>query len=163
MAAPNFSELIDRYLGQLEAVQSKFAELYREKDQALVSAKLTELEALSTREEYLCRALKHLAIEREKLLQLAQKCGHAVETLAALAEQVSDQNTGIVRNKRIIQCQGHAADLRRRTWSHWVVTQRSQAQYAALVDLIANRGKTAPTYDPARREGSEGSLIDASA
>jgi len=158
-----FAKAIDAFLTRLESRQSAFAEHYVDKDEALRTSQTKRLFEIAAREEQLCDDLRASALERNQILQAARGAKlptGSISELATALEGVSDNERRLKRIERVGQ---RAAELRRNTWSHWVVAQRSYAQYSALIDLIANRGKTAPTSSAGEGGHAEGSLMDASA
>ncbi|WP_310820512.1 flagellar export chaperone FlgN [Stratiformator vulcanicus] len=160
-----FAEAIDGFLDRIESRQSDFFTHYEEKDAALKASDAKRLLAFAAHEEQLCHELRASALERNQILQAARGGRLPTDSLKDLCESLTDAPANELRRQRIERVGTNAARLRQKTWSHWVVAQRSYAQYSALIDLIAHRGRQAPTYSAGEGEDgrSEGSLMDASA
>ena len=156
---------VRQFVQALEAVQDDQAELFRRKRAALAQARSAELQALADPEAELIRRMQKLLSRRQEILHDAARDGSQASSITALVEALpgNDLETPDLR-RRITRAKQRAEQFRRENLVHWIVAQRTHAHYTELIELIAHRGRRAPTYanGPAR-DPAGGALLDASA
>jgi hypothetical protein len=157
--AAGFRTSIGDYVSRLETLQSEMLALYRRKQAALASADIAALASTERPERDAADRLKALKAERHQFLVRAGQFGAKNDSLADVAVVVGCDPE---LHARIDRCRRRSTSLRREGWVHWVVAQRSLAQNAALIDLIAHHGDAPPTYEK-NTSHSGGALLDTSA
>src|SRR4029079_9563395 len=106
--------------------------------------------------------LQALLGRRNRLLERGRQQGLAFDTVSALAAAIAgDERAAFER--RFTQAQKGIAQLRHESWVHWIISHRCYNHYSELVDLIAQGGQTAPTYDKrlASTAAASGAVLDA--
>ncbi len=167
MAVAQILGEIQRLITALEATQSLLLELFARKHIALVEANAEELLRLAEAEALLAKQLAEHVQRRHQVLSAAQVAGLPSSGISELARAIVGGNAPEFL-ARIRHCQQIAARLRRESWVHWVVAQRSYTQHGQLLDLIAHSGERSPTYESgvgntSNHQGQGGVLFDASA
>lgn len=154
---------VAHFLTLLEATQQELLKLFERKRAAIKQGHVSRILQLAEEESRLVQQLQQHLQVREELLQTGLQAGYRVKSLTELVETITGGKTGELYS-RLQRVRERSAELRRESWVQWIVAQRSYKQYADLLDLIAHRGETAPTYETQRSGGSgSGALLDTSA
>ncbi len=157
-------EDIRRFLRGTLALQDEMSVLYRRKRIAMTEARAAELLQIADTETRLAKQLQVKLAERRQLLRESAEAGYpgntVQEVVSALGGEIRAELEPQVTRARQV-----ADDVRRETWIHWIIAQRTLGHYRDLLDLVAQCGRTSPTYS--RRPGQEisggGAILDASA
>lgn len=158
MSQSEMLQQIDQFITELDQTQHELSHLFEQKKTALTNAETEQLLNLSQQEAVITERLKSLLAQRGSLLKSAKEQGTAAETLMQLARTLSgNRNSPMLQ--RMQQTQTQANRLRRESWVHWIVAQRTFQQYNELVNLIANHGKKSATYEEKPDQQSSGSVI----
>lgn len=153
---------IRRFLRALDGTQERLADVLTEKRTALVEAQADRLEALSQSEQKLVHEMQAHLRRRAGLLQRARENRLPAGSIRELAAGLRGPDGERLR-AQLQQVRERAAELRRETWVHWIVSHRTYQHYGRMLDLIAHRGQAAPTYGgESNRDSSGGALLDAS-
>jgi len=158
MSQTKILQQIDQFITELDQTQNELGQLFDQKKTALSNAETQKLLQLSQQETGITERLKSLLVERSNLLQNAKEQGMAAETLMQLASRCSNNPQSQMLQK-MQNTQTRADRLRRESWVHWIVAQRTFQQYNELVNLIANRGRKSATYDEKPDSQSSGSVV----
>ncbi|MEO2030867.1 MAG: flagellar export chaperone FlgN [Planctomycetaceae bacterium] len=151
-----------RYLPALLATQKKLAELYARKQQALVEARLEVLQQLVQPElDLTCALQQHLRTRRD-LLRSARQAGLPHSNIRDLLPLMAASERADLEHM-VVDSQKLSRQLRRASSVHWIIARKSCQYYGEILELFANRGRTAPTYAAqSDRETSGGAILDAS-
>ncbi|HUG90773.1 MAG TPA: hypothetical protein VML55_08075 [Planctomycetaceae bacterium] len=155
--------LIPRFLADLEAAQSSLQALLAEKRRALTAADAAELERIGPLEAERVRELQVLLARRRRILEQAAAAGLSVESLAELVDRLGGGERAALQ-QQIERLRAGSEAVRRETWIHWTVAHSISSHYSELLELIANCGREAPTYEerPAASGPGGGAILDAS-
>ena len=154
---------IRQFLQVLEVIQDEQTTAFQAKRTALRTAKAPALRALAEQEADLTRRLQLQLACRQQILQKAAAAGLPAESLESVVAAASGSDSAVLQG-RIARARERSERIRRENLSHWIVAQRAFHHYTEMLDLIANRGRKAPTYGiGAPRESVGGAILDASA
>lgn len=149
-------------LSGLERTQGEIESLLSGKTEALRQMHASELQRIAGREQELSQTLRSVLLKRSYLLQQARSAGVPAVSLMELAGVIGKETRAPLL-ERIRQAQDQAGRIRRQNWTHWIIAHRCYSHYTDLLELIANRGETAPTYTRGRPAAVVGgALLDAS-
>ncbi|GAB4150892.1 MAG: hypothetical protein Tsb009_26000 [Planctomycetaceae bacterium] len=155
-------EEIGRLLPQLESAQNDLASHFEEKSNALRTANVPEILRLSEQEKTIVARLQSYLAKREEILNRARQAGHSSQSLEELIPMIAPEQGQplvemIARSKQMVE------ELRRQSWIHWIVSQRTFMHYSELLEFLAHGGKPAPTYcEKSNQQSGGGTLVDAS-
>lgn len=153
---------LERFARKLIDAQETLLQIMRRKRTALTTSDLAALEAIQVPEQEAAQQLQTLVSWRGTLLKSAQRGIGRFETLTDLAKSLSPaQSPPVIA--LFDQAQRLAIELRQESWVQWIITNRCCNFYSEVLELIAQGGKKAPTYDPAEWAQRGGALMDASA
>lgn len=151
-------EDIARLLTGLEATQAELLALFDRKRVALRKARANELLEIADAETALVGRLQAHVTERQRLLAEAGGC----ETIGVLLTRLDEPEDSDLQN-RLKTVRRNAENLRRESWVQWIVAQRAHRHYSDVLEIIAHRGGSSPTYSKNRNTGnSAGALLDTS-
>lgn len=151
---------IGQFLASLEATQTELSSLLEKKRAALVDARADELLRLSRIEADLTERLQGHLDSRRQILQQAEQSGSAAESIRQLVAESGGEHL----EPRLQRAERLAETLRRESWIHWIISQRTCRHYCDLLELIAHCGEAAPTYGRSlSRQTTGGAILDASA
>ena len=154
---------IETFLTSLEATQTELASLLEKKRAALTNARADELLRLSHIEADLAVRLQEHLDDRRRIIEQAEQRGSAAESIRHLVTQIGGEAASRLE-PRLQHAERLAKTLRRESWIHWIVAQRTCRHYGDLLELIAHCGETAPTYSRSpSRQTTGGAILDASA
>jgi hypothetical protein len=156
---------VRRYLRNLETTQGELEELYRDKRTALVEARAADLVRIADSETRLAAELKEQIGRRRRILQQSAQAGMPGDSIRNLVSSF-DSDARAELEPQMEKAQTTATQVRRESWIHFIIAQRSLHQYNDLMELIAHGGQKSPTYSRFRGQensGSGGSILDASA
>jgi hypothetical protein len=158
----DFRPEIRRMLTDLEAAQAALRDVLARKRRALQAADVVELERIGALEGECVRELQALLGRRRGILDQAG-AGHPAESITDLVERLDDADRPALR-RQIARIRAAADEIRRETWVHWIVTRSLSAHYGELLELIANCGREAATYEerPVAHTSAGGAILDAS-
>ena len=153
--------VVRRFLAELEAAQTGLREVLDRKGRALQAADAAELERIGDVEQQHVRGLQALLNRRRSILHQAGAAG--AESIADVVEQFGGSDQRELR-EQIGRIRAAADQIRRATWVHWIVARSMSSHYSELLELIANCGREAPTYEerPAAHASAGGAILDAS-
>jgi hypothetical protein len=131
------------------------------KGRALEAADAAELERIGEVEQQHVRDLQVLLNRRRNILD--QAGAGAAESITEIVEQFQGSEQQELKNQ-IGRIRTAADQIRRETWVHWIVARSMSSHYSELLELIANCGREAPTYEerPAAHAAAGGAILDAS-
>ena len=154
--------VVRRFLAELEAAQTGLRDVLDRKGRALQAADAAELERIGEVEQEHVRGLQALLSRRRRILDQARAIG-TVESISDLVEQFAGSDQSDLR-EQIGRIRAAADQIRRETWVHWIVARSMSSHYSELLELIANCGHEAPTYDerPVAHAPAGGAILDAS-
>lgn len=161
MSLPTLND-IEQFLRNLEATQKEFLKLYRHKRTALKGALREELLKLTQREVELARILQALLGHRNHMLQQAKQHGVSAQNLSELIQSLDGIDREAILT-RIERAQKTADELRFESGIHWLILVRAHNHHREVLDLIAHRGRKAPTYSRGPNTDTVGgAILDAS-
>jgi nucleotidyltransferase/DNA polymerase involved in DNA repair len=154
---------IRRFLDDLESAQTGLRLVLAEKRDALASADPDGLQRIAALEAERVRDLQALLGRRRAMLDQAAARGIPCEAISDLVDALAGSGQQALR-QQIERVRVAADEIRRETWIHWIITRSISSHYAELLELIANCGQAAPTYDerPAAHQAAGGAILDAS-
>lgn len=163
LMAVTLTEEVRLYLRTLTGAQQELAAAFEQKFEALQNGQPEEIHQITQREAVLTKRLSQMTGERQRLLDKFKASGRAVDSVQAvvsLPEHSQDQEL-----QELIQLATlYARSLRQESWKQWIMIQRSHQYYNEVLELIANRGESAPTYQAKRStDTAGGAILDASA
>ncbi|MGE3314792.1 MAG: flagellar export chaperone FlgN [Planctomycetaceae bacterium] len=155
---------VRKFLRNYESTQLELGELYRHKRTALVEANTPDLLRIAESESKLAIDLKDQLGRRRQILQQSAKAGLPGESIRSLVAAF-DQKSRAELEPQIERAQATATHVRRESWIHFIIAQRSLHQYNDLMELIAHCGQKSPTYSRVRGQETTGggAILDASA
>ena len=154
---------IEQFLTSLEATQTELSSLLEEKRIALVDARADDLLRLSRLEADLTERLQGHLDSRRQILDQADQSGTAIGSIRQLVLTIGGE-TATRLDPRIRQAEQLTETLRRESWIHWIISQRTYRHYCDLLELVAHCGEAAPTYSQSPgRPTTGGAILDASA
>ncbi|HBT75537.1 MAG TPA: hypothetical protein DEB39_01135 [Planctomycetaceae bacterium] len=151
---------IATFLKELEQAQDEAMETLRRKQALLASSDTAGLKAIAPEERRVAERLGTCLKKRGELLKIAASEGLNADSIERLVEHfpknsaVRQQVRRSIRRTRLIQYQ---------SLTNWILTQRSILHLNQLIELIAFKGGSAPTYnrDKKRDTGNGGgNLVD---
>lgn len=110
------------------------------------TAKAAEILQLAEREKALVVAMQEHVHCRTNILERGRRQGLPSQSLERLTRTI-DAGDARQLQSRMRGMRQTATELRRESWIHWIVAQRTCGQYSSLLELIAHHGKQSPTYD----------------
>ncbi len=154
---------IEKFLTLLEPHQQKMLQLCDQKTVQLREGKMKELIELSNHEAVLTREMQLLLSTRQQLLNMASGICGQVESLEEIVKPIDTKAAQSIL-QRIEHSKGISEKIRRESWVHWIIAQKSCQHYGELIDIIAHCGKQAPSYAEGILEDRSGSpLLDTTA
>lgn len=152
------------YLRSFEATQEQLGELYRHKRTALIEARAGDLMRITESESRLALELKEQLGRRRQILQQSTKAGLPGDSIRALVASLHPE-ARVEFETQIERAHATAAQVRRESWIHFIIAQRSLHHFNELTELIAHCGQKSPTYSRVRgnEATSGGAILDASA
>jgi hypothetical protein len=152
------------YLRSFEATQEELGELYRLKRTALIEARAGDLMRITESETKLAFDLKDQLGRRRQILQQSKSAGLPDDSIRALVAALHPEIRAELE-PQIERAHATASQVRRESWIHFIIAQRSLHHFNELTDLIAHGGQKAPTYSRSRGQEatSGGAILDASA
>ena len=154
---------IEQFLASLESTQKKMLALCEEKTVLLRQGKMKEIVELSNREAILTREMQLLLTTRQRLIDIACSLGDPVVSIEEIVLQIDDDSAHRLL-QRIQLSKERSHIIRRESWVHWIIAQKSCQHYSELIDIIAHCGKQAPSYAEGILEDRSGSpLLDTTA
>ncbi len=154
---------IDQFLSSLMLKQGEMIKLCEQKTVFLREGKMTQLTELSQREAVFIREMQLLLTTRQRLIDMASDSGNRMESLEEIVSTIEDNRTKNLL-QRMDKSKELSAIIRRETWVHWIIAQKSSQHYGELIDIIAHCGNQAPSYAEGLLEDRSGSpLLDTTA
>jgi hypothetical protein len=155
---------VRRYLRSFESTQEQLGELYRHKRTALIQARAADLLRIAEAETKLAGELKDQLARRRQILEQSEDAGLPVDSIRSLVASF-DPDSRAELMPQIERAQTSATKVRRESWIHFIIAQRSLHQYNDLMELIAHCGQKSPTYNRSRGQETSGggAILDASA
>lgn len=154
---------LEGVLSSLERTQGEIESLLAGKTEALRLMRTDDLQRIAAREQELSQTLRSVLLKRSQVLQQARSAGVPAASLLELAGVIGKE-ARVPLLERIRQVQDQAGRIRRQNWTHWIIAHRCYSHYTDVLEIIANRGETAPTYTRGRPDTVVGGvLLDASA
>ncbi len=155
---------VRRFLRNFETTQEELGELYRHKRTALIEARAPDLMRIAESENRLALDLKDQLGRRRQILQRSASAGLPAESIRTLVAAF-DPKSRAELEPQIERAQSMATQVRRESWIHFIIAQRSLHQYNDLMELIAHCGQRSPTYNRTRGQETTGggAILDASA
>lgn len=156
---------LTRFTQVLDQSQQALLAVLRLRRQSLQKATVLELERFNEAGRQSAQRLQVLGVWRQRLISDAQREGDHGDTLVEILANDVTPATEVLRG-RLLLLQRRFAEVQREAWIEWVVTQRSSAYYAEVLDLIAHGGRMSPVYtdQPLTPQSSTGGvMLDAAA
>lgn len=152
---------IEHYLTTLETVQEDLFAACSETRHALTHPQNESLLQVAERETQTAQRLQILIRQRQQLLEEGRQLGCSADTLHALVHQLPGADLDVL-TPRLERASEAAAHLRHESWVHWIIAHRSCNHFTEMLDLIANHGERAATYQDRPAPTVGGALLDAS-
>ncbi len=156
---------LTRFAQVLDQSQQALLTVLRQRRQSLQGGTVLELERFNEAGRQSAQRLQVLGVWRQRLIADARQDGEQGETLVEILAHEITPETEALRG-RLLVLQRRFVEVQREAWIEWIVTQRSSAYYAEILDLIAHGGKTSPVYtdQPLIPQSSSGGvMLDAAA
>ncbi len=153
---------VARLLNDLAATQTKLLVLFERKRVALRKARPAELLEIADLETALVEQLQEHVSQRERLLNETIVGDAPCESIADLLSRLAEpEDSALLTQLGLVR---HNAELlRRESWVQWIVAQRAHRHYSDVLEIIAHRGGSSPTYSKHRNTGNNaGALLDTS-
>ncbi len=156
---------LTRFTQVLDQSQQALLTVLRQRRQALHGATVLELERFNEAGRQSAQRLQVLGVWRQRLIADARQAGEDGATLVEILAHEVTPATEALRG-RLLLLQRRFVEVQREAWIEWVVTQRSSAYYAEVLEMIAHGGRTSPVYtdQPLAPQSSHGGvMLDAAA
>lgn len=160
--SPGWLDDVARFAAVMEATQQELLEALRLKRRALVSGSPEEMQRLVAVAQEAAGRLRQLSVWRGQLLDQAHAEGSQAETLTdVLAESAHPVQEHL--RARFAAVQQRFGEAQRESWIQWIIAQRAGLYYTEMLELLAQGGQRAATYqetsEPAATSG--GVVLDA--
>ncbi|MCA9262090.1 MAG: flagellar export chaperone FlgN [Planctomycetales bacterium] len=146
-------------LESLSTAQDGLLSLLAKKREHIVRGDHQSLAGLAAEEQRLSAELEACHQRRQQLLTEAESAGIACKSLhdvgAALPRAAASTARAAIESSR-----QKAELIRHECFAQWVAVQRSVLHLSQLLEIIATRGRGAPTYGNSESAGTSGALMD---
>jgi hypothetical protein len=146
-------------LERLSAAQRELLTLLSTKRDLLLKRDHRGLAALADREQQLGDELRACHAERERMLAAADAAGLPHASLAELSAGLPGARARSLHDS-VGDARERARLIRHECLTQWVAVQRTVLHLAQMLEIIATRGRTQPTYGKGRGLERGGALID---
>ncbi|MDR1483496.1 MAG: flagellar protein FlgN [Planctomycetaceae bacterium] len=137
-------ETIFEFLDELKTVQESAISVLRAKQELLVDANRSSLDAIADKEKELLDQLKSIQDKRQSILRRADKNGTKAESIAALCRTLFPTNLNLRKQINTAKQRNH--QIRFIALSNWTMSQRSISHLNQIIELIETRGLGKTTY-----------------
>lgn len=159
IATTSWETQLAALLERLSAAQRELLSLLGTKRELLVRRDHAGLSMLSQREQVLSAELQACHAERARMLAAADAEGMPHQSLAELTSALPAAASRELAQS-VDDARRRARLIHHECLTQWVAVQRTVLHLAQMLEIIATRGRTQPTYGKGRIVERGGALID---
>ncbi len=160
LATTSWESQLAGLLERLSAAQRELLALLARKRELLVRRDHQGLAALADRETHLSEELQACHAQRQQMLAAADAEGFPHESLADLAAALPASASRGKLSGGVAEAREQARLIRHECLTQWVAVQRTVLHLAQMLEIIATRGRSQPTYGKGQILERGGALMD---